>query len=122
MHFFINKLLSFTLFQVFWISVIASEIIAVIAVSVMSQYFHGEVRLDFIVTGILTAFIAASAVVVILVFLIRRVKEAEDAASMANQAKSEFLANMSHEIRTPLNVILGMGELLKESTLDNEQA
>jgi len=38
-------------------------------------------------------------------------------AEAANKAKSEFLANMSHEIRTPLNGIIGMIELVDETTL-----
>ena len=36
-------------------------------------------------------------------------------------SKSQFLAAMSHDIRTPMNAILGMGEMLAESNLDDEQ-
>ncbi|WP_299177342.1 AAA family ATPase [uncultured Neptuniibacter sp.] len=55
----------------------------------------------------------------------RKAKEvAEQAryeAEAENEAKSMFLATMSHEIRTPMNGILGMAQLMKKGSLNQEQ-
>ncbi|KAF1833675.1 hypothetical protein BDW02DRAFT_569765 [Decorospora gaudefroyi] len=40
---------------------------------------------------------------------------------LADAAKADFISSISHELRSPLHGILGMIDLLKDSSLDNQQ-
>ncbi|HSP40143.1 MAG TPA: histidine kinase dimerization/phospho-acceptor domain-containing protein, partial [Gillisia sp.] len=47
--------------------------------------------------------------------------EGKEKAEEATRAKAEFLSTISHEIRTPLNAIVGIGNLLQKTSLEELQ-
>jgi signal transduction histidine kinase/CheY-like chemotaxis protein/HPt (histidine-containing phosphotransfer) domain-containing protein len=52
------------------------------------------------------------AFMLILSYLLVRLRMEKDRSDEENKSKSSFLAKMSHEIRTPMNSIIGMSELI----------
>ena len=51
----------------------------------------------------------------------RALSLAKASADEANSAKSSFLATMSHEIRTPMNGVIGMIDVLHQTSLNGHQ-
>src|SRR5260221_459268 len=54
--------------------------------------------------------------------LVTRLFDALARAEQANQAKRRFISVVSHDRRTPLNAIIGMADLLRDTTLSRAQA
>ncbi len=49
-------------------------------------------------------------------------KYAKELAEAGTMAKNEFIASISHEFRTPMNGILGLAEILRNTSLDENQS
>ncbi|MFZ9885965.1 MAG: ATP-binding protein [Myxococcota bacterium] len=52
---------------------------------------------------------------------LRELEASREAAERANRHKTSFLGDVSHELRTPLNAVLGVNQLLQDTTLDDDQ-
>ncbi|MDN2663544.1 ATP-binding protein [Psychromonas sp. 14N.309.X.WAT.B.A12] len=90
-------------------------LISFITTIFLSEYWKNNLNISISLLLIITLIPLYS------IFLINKLYSAINMAEKANQAKSRFLANMSHELRTPLNGVLGIGDLLRETKLEDEQ-
>ena len=69
--------------------------------------------------GMLVAFVMLS---LYIRKLVTQLFDAIARAEAANQAKRRFISVVSHEMRTPLNAIIGMADLMRDTSLNREQA
>ncbi|QLY24511.1 ATP-binding protein [Bdellovibrio sp. KM01] len=74
-----------------------------------------------IIYGLLFSTILICTAFILMGLEIRRRIQVESDLQKASGYKTAFLAKMSHEIRTPMNGILGMAEILEQTTLDKDQ-
>ncbi|HEV8694269.1 MAG TPA: ATP-binding protein, partial [Lysobacter sp.] len=81
-----------------------------------NPYWHEHRGLGY---GLLLGFIMLSLYVR---SLVTKLFDALARAEAANLAKRRFISVVSHEMRTPLNAIIGMADLMRDTSLSREQA
>ena len=95
--------------------------LAISVVGILTLLWKGDFWQDKFALGVglLVGFIALSFYVR---SLVTKLFDAVARAEAANQAKRRFISVVSHEMRTPLNAIIGMSDLMRDTTLTREQA
>jgi two-component system, sensor histidine kinase RpfC len=101
--------------QRYLLIVLSFSIAGFSAVLWLNDFWRGHLEIGL---GLLFGFAALSLYVR---SLVRKLFDALARAEAANQAKRRFISVVSHEMRTPLNAIIGMADLLRDTTLNREQ-
>ena len=98
------------------VSELAMSVVGFGVVIYLNEFWRAHVTLGI---GLLIGMIAVS---IYVLSLVRRMFDAVARAEAANLAKRRFISMVSHEMRTPLNAIIGMADLLRDTSLTREQA
>ena len=73
----IVKLMTIKPFRLLWLSIVSSIVFTQVIVMPMSILFHGKVRPDFFITGVVCSFFVSMVICYLLINLIKHVRESE---------------------------------------------
>jgi hypothetical protein len=122
--FFNNEITNFPIYFLLKIFAIEGFLLSIILVIVIYQIQQAKMRLRIINEvnkDLKNQIIERQHAEKLLIESRKELERAKDVAEEANKSKGQFLASMSHELRTPLNSIIGMVELLDQSSLNKDQ-
>jgi len=75
----IDRLRKVSLLHLLWISIVISELLSVIIVSIMSIILRGRVTYDYLITSAVTSLIFAAIIISIILYFMKELKDTEDA-------------------------------------------
>lgn len=68
-----------SLWHLLWMSLVLSETLTFVIVAQMSLFFHETVRSDFVITGVVTSFLASMSVASVIIVLVKKLNVTEKA-------------------------------------------